>query len=51
LRTETALTWATLPTGADRSWWSSRLSIVRGFAAHLHTVDPASEVPPADLLP
>lgn len=51
LRTETALTWARLPTGADRSWWSSRLSVVRGFAAHLHPIDPVSEVPPADLLP
>lgn len=51
LRTEVVLTWATRPTGADRSWWSSRLSIVRGFAAHLHTIDPVSEVPPADLLP
>lgn len=51
LRTETALTWARLPTGADRSWWSYRLSIVRGFAAHLRTIDPVSEVPPADLLP
>jgi len=24
---------------------------VRGFASHLHTIDPATEVPPADLLP
>lgn len=28
-----------------------RLSVVRGFAAYVHTLDPASEVPPADLLP
>ena len=28
-----------------------RLSVVRGFAAHLHALDPAHEVPPADLLP
>jgi integrase len=51
LTAESALAWATLPTGADRSWWSSRLSIVRGFAAHLRTIDPETEVPPADLLP
>src|SRR5205807_1962912 len=51
LRTETALAWATLPTGAHRSWWASRLSLVRGFAAHLRALDPATEVPPADLLP
>lgn len=49
--TETAFAWATLPTGGHRSWWSYRLSVVRGFAAHLHAIDPESEVPPADLLP
>lgn len=48
---KTALAWATLPRDADRSWWSCRLSIVRGFATHLHALDPANEVPPADLLP
>jgi integrase len=51
LRTEAALAWATLPTGAHRSWSSHRLSIVRGFAAYLHAIDPATEVPPVDLLP
>jgi len=50
LRTETALAWATRPTGADPSWWASRLGIVRGFAAHMHTIDPATEIPSADLL-
>ncbi len=49
--TKTALAWATLPQGADRSWWSCRLSIVRGFATHLHAIDSATEVPAADLLP
>ncbi len=49
--TKTALAWATLPHGADRSWWSGRLSIVRGFATHLHAIEPATEVPAADLLP
>ena len=49
--TKTALAWATLPQGADRSWWSCRLSIVRGFANHLHMIDPATEVPAANLLP
>jgi integrase len=51
LRTDTALAWATLPTGTTPSGWASqRLSVVRGFAAHLHTLDPATEVPPPDLL-
>lgn len=49
--TKTALAWATLPQSADRSWWSCRLSIVRGFATHLHVIDPATEVPASDLLP
>ena len=49
--TETALSWATLPIAAHASWLSYRLSIVRGFATHLRTIDTTSEVPPADLLP
>jgi len=46
-----AVTWATLPAGGDRWWWSQRLSVVRGFAVWLHNLDPAVEVPPTDLLP
>ena len=49
--TETALAWATLPDNAHPSWLSNRLSIVRGFATHLHALDPRNEVPPSDLLP
>jgi integrase len=51
LTTNTALAWATLPPEADRSWASTRLSVVRRFAAHLRGIDPATEVPPVDLLP
>jgi integrase len=47
---ELALSWARLPTGGDTSWWAHRLSTVRGFATYLHTLDPAHEVPAADLL-
>ena len=51
LRTETALAWATLPAGKDpRGWWASRLTVVRGFAIFVHTIDPATEIPPTDLL-
>ncbi len=32
-------------------WASQRLSMVRGFARYLHTIDPAAQVPPAGLLP
>ncbi|HSH60100.1 MAG TPA: tyrosine-type recombinase/integrase [Acidimicrobiales bacterium] len=48
---DAALAWATKPVGADRDWWAARLSIVRGFARWLVAFDPATEVPPADLLP
>jgi integrase/recombinase XerD len=48
---ENAVAWATLPAGADPSYWAGRLSVVRQFARHLQTIDPACEVPPARLLP
>jgi integrase len=51
VRTETALAWATLPADAAAIWTSRRLAEVRLFARHLHTLDPRTEVPPADLLP
>jgi integrase/recombinase XerD len=47
---ENAVAWAT-SAGADRSYWAGRLSVVRQFAHHLQTLDPACEVPPAQLLP
>ncbi len=47
---DNALTWAT-SAGSDPSYWAHRLSIVRQFARHLQTIDPACEVPPAQLLP
>ena len=40
-----------LPAGGDSNWWAYRLSVVRGFATYLHALDPAHEVPAADLLP
>jgi integrase len=46
-----ALSWARLPTNVGMNWWAHRLSAVRGFAAHLHAIDPRTEVPPKDLLP
>ncbi|MGO9901936.1 MAG: hypothetical protein ACLP0J_20130 [Solirubrobacteraceae bacterium] len=51
ITTELALVWATLPAAASPAWQGLRLSAVRGFAAWLATIDPATEVPPADLLP
>jgi hypothetical protein len=48
---EHAIGWATLPAGATGGYWSDRLSVVRQFARHLQTIDPACEVPPKGLLP
>lgn len=51
VHTDTAVAWATQPTGTNPSGWAcKRLSVVRGFAAHLHTIDPMTTIPPTDLL-
>jgi integrase len=47
---ERTFAWATLPAHGSRRWWAFRLSIVRGFAVYLHSLDPAHQVPPPDLL-
>jgi integrase/recombinase XerD len=46
-----ALQWATAPQDATPAWWKGRLCVVRCFARYLSAVDPATEVPPTDLLP
>ncbi len=51
ITTELALTWARMPVHAHPHPWRQRLSVVRGFARYLATIDPASEVPSKDLLP
>ena len=48
---ELAVMWARMPVDAHPHRWSQRLSIVRGFARYLATIDPDSEVPSKDLLP
>ena len=45
-----ALAWATEPQDAAPAQWRRRLSVVRGFARYLATLDPACQIPPADLL-
>jgi integrase len=37
--------------GGEASWWAARLTVARGFAAHLHAIDPRHELVPTDLLP
>lgn len=48
---ELALAWANQPADADPSWWASKLSVVRGFAKHVHLIDTRHQIPPRDLLP
>jgi integrase/recombinase XerD len=47
ITTQHALAWATLP---PRSMWAQRLSIARGFARYMKSLDPATEVPPSRIL-
>ncbi len=46
-----AVRWAAMPEGASPVWAAQRLSMLRGFARYLQTVEPAAQVPPAGLLP
>lgn len=46
-----ALSWARQPVGAKPVWWAVRLSTARSFARFLSALDPATEIPPAGLLP
>jgi len=49
VRSELAISWARLPHSAHPRHWAARLSIARGFAAYLQTIDPRAEVPRADV--
>jgi integrase len=48
---EHAIAWAQLPRGVHPVTWSHRLTAVRGLAAWLRTIDPATEVPPRGVFP
>lgn len=50
LTTAAALAWSIKPQGVQPHRWKQRLSVVRGFAIYLDALDPATEVPPSDLL-
>ena len=45
-----ALAWATKPQGVQPYRWKQPLTVIRAFAIYLNALDPATEVPPADLL-
>jgi integrase/recombinase XerD len=53
ITTEFALAWATQTSqgSSDEAYQSRRLMVVRIFARHLAALDPATEVPPEDMLP
>jgi integrase/recombinase XerD len=51
ITTHLALQFATLHRAQQPAEWAVRLSIVRGFAGYRSGTDPATEIPPAGLLP
>lgn len=53
ITTDLAVAWAINPArgGTDEAYWSRRLMVVRIFARHLRTLDPATEIPSLDVLP
>lgn len=50
LTVDSAVAWATLPAGGGPSWLAGRLTVVRGFAAYLHAIDPAHQLVPTQPL-
>jgi hypothetical protein len=46
ITTELALAWATFPPATESNWHRQRLSVVRGFAAHVHALERASASTP-----
>jgi integrase/recombinase XerD len=49
ITTELAVEWASRARGAE-SWKAQRLSIVRGFAKYMRTINPKTEIPPEGIL-
>ncbi|MEZ5265210.1 MAG: hypothetical protein AB7W59_26830 [Acidimicrobiia bacterium] len=48
---DAAISWAGLPANGRSNWRAHRLSVVRRFARHLHTIDPVHEIPPTKIFP
>lgn len=46
-----AVAWARLPQTARPNHWAARLTVARGFARYLQTIDPETEVPPTGVFP
>jgi integrase len=51
ITSDLALDWARSAGGAaNPAYWAQRLSVVRVFARHLRTLDPATQIPPLNVL-
>jgi len=50
ITTKLALKWATVPPDRNAAW-ALRLTAVRGFARHVASLNPKTEVPPTGILP
>jgi integrase/recombinase XerD len=48
--TDLAVEWATSTTSSSEAYQARRLDVVRIFARHLQALDPATEIPPDDVL-
>jgi site-specific recombinase XerD len=48
---EHCVAWVSSPGQASPGWLRFRMSVVRGFATYLHTIEPATEIPPPNLFP
>lgn len=51
LTSELAISWARIPATAQSRHWAQRLGCARKFACYLHTLDPATEIPPTGMFP
>jgi integrase len=51
LTSELVINWARLPATAQPRHWAQRLGCARKFARYLHTLDPATEIPPTGVFP
>lgn len=51
LTADLAISWARLPSNARPNHWAARLTVARGFARYLQTIEPATEVPPEAVFP
>lgn len=51
LTTDLAVAWTRRATSGAPAYLARRMRVVRSFARYLHTLDPATEIPPLDLFP